>query len=392
MSQDERSWQAEMKQWLTSAAASVDNVVDYRWRQLRRKLGIEGVPQIQPYFGYSNGQQLWLHGRVLTNPPAALPDKDADWWENLTETMQRFASQEVPDIKIAITVGDQTHHTTTDQEGYYHLQVDHKWEPNSTGLWSTAIQQIVDCEHVSAEQSTITSRFLTPTTTAEFGVISDVDDTIMYTEVTQLLTTLKLTFFSNARTRTPLAGVAAFYQALQTGNHLATSPAYNPIFYVSSSPWNLFDMLEDFIELNDIPLGPILLRDLGFDENKFLASGHGHKLDKVRRLMHAYPDLPFVLIGDSGQQDAELYANAAEEFGERIKLILIRDINPQVTDDFDERVTFSKKRAESAGVPMHLIKDSLQGAEHANELGLLHQESLGQIKTATVRDKSPSDG
>jgi hypothetical protein len=59
------------------------------------------------------------------------------------------------------------------------------------------------------------------------------------------------TFFHNAHSRLPFAGVSEFYKSLQLGRN---GKRNNPFFYVSSSPWNLYDLLIDFLDLNDIPL------------------------------------------------------------------------------------------------------------------------------------------
>ena len=112
----------------------------------------------------------------------------------------------------------------------------------------------------------------------------------------------------------------------------------NPIFYVSSSPWNLYDLLDDFLELNAIPAGPIFLRDIGTDTGKFIKTpGHGHKLERARTLIARNPQLRWVLLGDSGQADAELYAEAAQEFGDRIAAIYIRDVDPDADSPLDTR-------------------------------------------------------
>ena len=87
-----------------------------------------------------------------------------------------------------------------------------------------------------------------------FGVISDIDDTILHSSILDWKTAAQLTFLHNARTRKPLQGVSKLYQALQAG---VDGKARNPVFYVSSSPWNLYDLLDDFIELNAIPFGPV---------------------------------------------------------------------------------------------------------------------------------------
>lgn len=91
----------------------------------------------------------------------------------------------------------------------------------------------------------------------------------------------------------------------------------------------VYDLLEDFMELNSIPPGPMFLRDLSMDAGKFIKTpGHGHKLERAKALIERLPQLRWVLLGDSGQADAELYAQAAQQFGDRIAAIYIRDVDP----------------------------------------------------------------
>lgn len=377
-------WQDELTDWLTKTLSSVDDFVDLRRRRLTRRLGIEGVPMIQSYVGYGNHNRIWLHGRVLTNPPTGTPAVEDHWWSNLLATYRRFASDEVPGVSIRVDLGSASHTVTTDAEGYFYVDESHDFSNPQRGLWSQGTAQIIDHELVTPAESLASFRIMTPPATAKCGIISDVDDTILHTGSTKLLTMAQLTVFGNAMTRLPLPGVASLYQALQRGP--MSAPQNNPVFYVSSSPWNLFDLLEDFIELSDLPPGPILLRDLGFDDNKLLAEGHDHKLDKIRRLLKAYPEMPFLLFGDSGQDDAELYATAAEEFPDQIRAIFVRDIDPGLLSDYDNKVSSHQQRALAVGVPMHFIENSLQAAEASQTLEFLTDDQVQAIEQAVVKD------
>ena len=99
-------------------------------------------------------------------------------------------------------------------------------------------------------------RVLVPPASARFGVISDIDDTVLWTNVRNKLKMVLTIALLNERTRVPFQGVAAFYRALQQG---AGGNENNPIFYVSGSAWNLYDLLVEFFQIHGIPLGPILL-------------------------------------------------------------------------------------------------------------------------------------
>jgi len=221
---------------------------------------------------------------------------------------------------------------------------------------------------------------------AGIGIISDIDDTVLHSGITDWKTAAQLTFLHNSRTRKPLQGVAKLYQALQAGPD--NGVPLNPIFYVSSSPWNLYDLLEDFMELNAIPPGPIFLRDLGIDTGKlFKTPGHGHKLDRAVSLIERFPQLRWVLLGDSGQADAELYAQAAQQFGNRIAAIYIRDVDPQTESSYDNGVDAHIARVAGTTVPMLRARDSVAIAEHAAGLGLIAASALPGIAAEVIRDQ-----
>lgn len=379
-------WKRRLRDWLTETTSNLDDLVDGGIRRLRRRFGKEGVPKIQPYMGYASADQVHLHGRVLTNPPINPDFRNDQWWENLTNSVQRFASDEVAGVTVEATFDGKNASAVSDAEGYFHISLP-RAKHYDDAFWDSACLRIVDHPKARRETDRTKSGVLTIPNDANFAIISDVDDTILHTGATDIRTMAKLTFFGNARTRAPLDGVAELYTQLQ---HFPDSDPTNPIFYVSSSPWNLYDLLEDFLELNAIPRGPLLLRDLGFDENKFLKGGHDHKLDKTRRLMKTFRTLPFLLVGDSGQEDARLYAKAAEEFPEQVAGIFIRDVDPDIASDHDEKVDRYVRQAAKVGVPMYLIQDSMQAAEIAIEHGWLSPDAGAPISEATRRDQERS--
>jgi phosphatidate phosphatase APP1 len=136
---------------------------------------------------------------------------------------------------------------------------------------------------------------LVPEAGAQFGIISDMDDTVVQTDVTRWARVLGAVLFGNAHTRLPFRGVAAFYRALEVG----TGGARNPLFYVSSSPWNLYDLLLEFLTLGQIPLGPLNLRAWRGGAGELFPSEHGaFKQGEIRRILDTYRELSFILIGD----------------------------------------------------------------------------------------------
>jgi phosphatidate phosphatase APP1 len=161
---------------------------------------------------------------------------------------------------------------------------------------------------------------------------------------------------------------------------------FNPIFYVSSGPWNLYDLLVEFMQLNQIPLGPILLQDYGLAEKQIISASHrDHKLAQIRKLLETYPDLPFILIGDSGQHDPEIYRKVLEEVPARIKAIYIRDVAEETRD---AEVRKLAEEARQHGGELLLVQNSLEAAKHAVEKGFISAAALPEISGEKIEDET----
>lgn len=366
-----------VRTYLQSAVIDADDFIDAARQRFRRVFRSHRPRHIAAYRGWGDAGGVQMIGRVLAERPVGGPGEADGWWDNLLNTYQRFESDEVPGQPLKVQFGAQAVEVVTDHEGYYQAALPGPAQVDS--LWSNAAASLPDGSLLTPQP------ILLVHPEAGIGVISDIDDTILHSGITNWKTAAQLTFLHNARTRKPLKGVAKLYQALQAGRD---GLGRVPVFYVSSSPWNLYDLLEDFMELNAIPPGPIFLRDLGTDAGKFIKTqGHGHKLERARELIQRFPKLRWVLLGDSGQADAELYTQAAEEFGNRIAAIYIRDVDPELESDYDRRVGAHFERVSASGVPMLLARDSGAIAEHAAQLGLIDAKWLDEVRREVERDE-----
>ena len=376
---DTRRWPAVLRRHVHAGAADLEEQVLAAWRRFDTRFG-RGLPRhIAAYRGHGDARGVELLGRVLAEAPRGGPREDDDWWDNLLSTYRRFESDEVPGVEVKLRFGTAETAVATGPEGYYSATIEPSTPLRDDCLWENAIASLADGTLATPQP------VLQVPPDARIGVISDIDDTILHSGITDWKTAAQLTFLHNARTRKPLQGVAKLYQALQEGPGGGAPKA--PIFYVSSSPWNLYDLLDDFMDLNAIPCGPVFLRDLGLDETKFIKStGHGHKLERAAGLIERYPHLRWVLLGDSGQADAELYAEAARTFGNRISAIYIRDVDPLLDSPLDKSVDAHIERVAGTSVPMLRARDSLAMAEHAAGLGLLDAARIVDIAAEVQRD------
>jgi len=369
-----RRWPTAVLQRLKDGVIDADDHLDAMWRRVDARLGRGKPRHLAAYRGYADARGVELIGRVLAEAPQGGPLEDAGWWDNLLDTYRRFESDEVPDVPLLLRYRGGKVSVRSDHEGYWHAAFDAPGAMSDL-LWDNAMASLEDGSLMTAQP------VLQVGPQARFGMISDIDDTVLQSGITDWKVAAQLTFLHNARTRKPLKGVAALYRALQ-GSH-------NPIFYVSSSPWNLHDLLEDFMELNGIPFGPIHLRDIGTDTGKFIkTAGHGHKLERAIHLIERFPQLRWVLLGDSGQADAELYAEAARTFKERIAAIYIRDVDPDADSPLDLGVDGYIQRVSGTGVPMLRVSDSAAIARHAASLGLIDAATIPAIDAEVARDQA----
>lgn len=323
---------------------------------------------IQGYQSYGTSEHLYALGRALEDEGVNLQRKG--FWSALKNAVKQFNSGELPHAELVIKFPDGREvRTTTDAEGYY--KVDQKMAglkqmTNAAGWLQMEVRFARKEEHrVYSSNNRFPAEMLIPSTQTEYGVISDIDDTILHTGVTSLLKWKVIfnTLFRGVGNRTPLNGAATLYQKLHRG---ISGEASNPIFYVSNSPWNLYNYLQGFIKNNNFPKGAILLRDFRTPFDKTPAPEKPHKQHEIRNILRTYPNMQFVLIGDSGEHDADIYIDIAEEFPERIKAIYLRSVNHEKREFYVRGLLQEVEK-----IPALLIKDSSIAEDHARELGLI---------------------
>jgi phosphatidate phosphatase APP1 len=207
---------------------------------------------------------------------------------------------------------------------------------------------------------------------AAFGVISDLDDTVIQSRVANFLQAVRTVMLGNARTRLPFPGFAAFYDALEKG---ADGARRNPIFYVSSSPWNLYDLIAEFLELQRIPMGPIFLRDWDVELSALSTQRlKTHKEPLIREILDFYPTLPFILIGDTTQKDPEIYREIVRQYPDRILAIYIRNVS--ASPQRSAAVQALADEVLAAGSSLVLADDTEAAARHAVEHGWIAKSQL----------------
>lgn len=376
---------SDWKERLATAVVSAETRFDQLRSELTARLGLNEPLTIQPYLGYGTAESVTIRGRVLENEGVRAPTDADTLWRNMLNAYRQLESDEIAGATVTGTFYGAQETAVTDEEGFFTLTFSPPIPPTLDSHWHDVALAVTDAPVTFDGPVQKTGQVLLPAANAAFGVISDIDDTVLQSSATNYLRAARLLFLHNARTRLPFAGVAAFYQALQRGQGNDNGRP-NPIFYVSSSPWNIFRLLVDFFDFQDIPRGPLFLKDYGLSAEQFLTSGHrSHKLKQIDTILNTYPHLPFVLIGDSGQKDPEIYAEVALRQPPRIRAIYIRDVSD---DERDAEVEGLATVVNAAGVPMLLTPDSYIAASHAADIGLIHPDALTAVAAAKAKEET----
>jgi phosphatidate phosphatase APP1 len=212
-----------------------------------------------------------------------------------------------------------------------------------------------------------------PLEQCRYVVISDIDDTVMETGVGNKIQMVWRLFVERAHSRLAFPGVAALYQAFHQG---CSGQEGNPILYVSRAPWGIYNILDEFFKFHRIPVGPVLfLREWGVSwKSPLPRKAADHKHDLIRKMLALYHDLPFVLIGDSGQHDPEVYRDIVDEHPGRVLAVYIRNVsrNPLRMSEIESLA----KAVSAAGSSLVLATNSVAMAEHAAGLGLIAPDAV----------------
>ena len=329
-------------------------------------------PVIRPHIGQVIERRLLLGGRVLEAGALAPSSPTTPRWRNLVNTYHSFVHTKLAGVRLLAVFGGARTEVTTDEEGYFSVEMELP-APVAGPLWQEVNFALVE---EGTLRGTVTARglVLVHPMKSRFAVISDIDDTVLSSNVASKLRMGLRVLLSNAHTRMPFAGVGALYKALEKGH----GEEHNPIFYVSNGPWNLHDLLVDFFRLNEIPLGPIYLRDWGTHLLLARKPTGTHKRTQIGQIMSFFPEVPVVLIGDSGEHDPEIFLDVAKEFPGRVDTIYIRCVGND-RKRLEELETIGQE-VRAAGTDFLAVPDTEAAAVHAAGRGLIPAQAIEAVR------------
>jgi phosphatidate phosphatase APP1 len=356
------------------------------WRRVRGVFG--GDPHmVVGYRSFGTRTRVLVRGRALQDEGVTEPGESDSAWRNLLNSYRRMESDPLARARVRATLGDSSAELEADDEGFFHGWLELR-PPAERDGWLPVELELLSPLPPGAPAIRSTMPALIAPATTRFIVVSDIDDTVLQSHITSVTQAIRTALLGNARTRLPFPGVAAFYRALHAG---AAGGEGNPIFYVSSSPWNLYDLLEDFLALQGIPDGPLTLRDWDV-ERSALGSGrlHGFKESAIREIMETFPTLPVILIGDSSQRDPEIYSDLVAAYPDRVLAVYIRDVKR--TPERHAALAGLVREVEAARSVLVLADDTMAAAVHAAERGLIDPGALPEIRGEKRMDEAAAPG
>jgi phosphatidate phosphatase APP1 len=271
------------------------------------------VPQVLAYQGYGSTSWVRVLARVVltTQPkPGSHAAHAAKTGNQNVRGWRAFTSVPLPFTKVEIEVGGITHHVQADRGGLVDTDVEVHLEPG----WHTAVLRAPGTDDVEARIFVIAPE-------TKFGIVSDIDDTVMVTALPRPFLALWNTFVLSERARMATPGMAVLMDRLVIEHPDA------PVIYLSTGPWNAAPTLARFLSRNMYPPGTLLLTDWGLTQDRWFRSGVEHKLRNLRRLAEEFPDMEWLLIGDNGQHDEQIYSTFSQDNSDKVAAIAIRQLS-----------------------------------------------------------------
>mmetsp|Transcript_32287 Transcript_32287/g.55268 ORF Transcript_32287/g.55268 Transcript_32287/m.55268 type:complete len:345 (+) Transcript_32287:133-1167(+) len=338
---------------------------------LKRLIDIADVFEIVPYYAYRypgmypfDVDKIVVFGRIqedrYQNPLSGellqnLGDPDSQ--------IRTLLHDATPDTKENISVkisieGLEDEIVTTNEDGFYH-KIFHvqKDFPYTVTEGTVSIEE--SCLGRFQKQDSLFRMFEIINSNPEdvkFAVISDVDDTILQSNVNERLRLLYNTLIVKTEDRIATPGTQEFYQDLHNGK--------NPFFYVSNSPAVLYPSIKKFVEEKNFPNGPVLLRNLDLEQLR----NRNHKENTIEEIIGAYPFYKYILIGDSSEKDLRIYSEIVKKYESKVALVLIRDVG--LADKASEAQNFINE-LNHQNVKFLIFKDYTEPRTICKELGFI---------------------
>jgi phosphatidate phosphatase APP1 len=317
---------------------------------------------IRIYHGYGHADNLIVFGHVLRGAGRTANEYANGVLPNMLRLLRLFFVKPVAGARVRLARPGGNLYATTGDDGFFKFE----WQEND-GIpagWHTVQMEVVNGQ--DAVLASGSGSLFVPHIT-QYGFISDIDDTVLVSYSATILKRLKVLLFKNPHTRTAFPDVAEHYRYLSKAQ--TKDEVFNPFYYVSSSEWNLYNDLVAFFRYNKLPEGVFLLNQIKrwYQFVKTGKTSHEGKLTRIVRIMEAFPNQQFVLLGDNSQKDPYIYEAVAKKYAGRIYAIYIRNVHAKKSVATKQVL----HGLEEKNIHTCLYSSSSEAIAHSKSIGLI---------------------
>jgi len=268
------------------------------------------------YFAYGTLDNIIVEGRIIekrNSDPATTQDSKL---KNLWRKLGQLINDEKKFENISIIIAKNTYNIKTDEEGYFSLDI--KTPEGLQEGWNPLRITLIDNSQINGELLIVPEK-------NQIGIISDFDDTVIYSNIANTGSMLKKSLFENYTQRKPVKGLSSLYQDITRQN---AQPDSTPVMFVSASPRQIQRGIVNFLNYNNFPKSQVVTKTITGKGKYSLKGNKQYKLDKIQEIFKRLPLVKFVLIGDDGEQDPESFSELQISDPNRIIAVWIHNVHP----------------------------------------------------------------
>lgn len=317
---------------------------------------------IKIYHSFGSRKQVQITGHVFEKKPPEIFAETNFFIANLFAVLSLFKVKIIADVELELDFFGIKHQTKSLKDGFFRFEFD----TNSSLPFGWHTVKIIGKNVLTGEIISSEGKLFVPEIT-KFAVISDIDDTIMKSYSATIFRRLYELISKNPYRRKVFENTIEWYQELADEKHPGNE--IRAFFYVSSSEWNLYEYLNVVFKKNELPEGIFLLNSLRTLKSfwKTGKTGHEGKLLRIGRLMHTFPEVKFLLIGDNTQKDPEIYEEIVSKYPKQIKGVMIRNSRKSKV----AYTTLILKKIAERNIPVIQFTTTQEGIEFSREIDIV---------------------
>lgn len=352
---------------MTNGATYIPEKISFKQKlqfKIFKFFRLQSGASIKLYKGFANHKSCIIYGHALSLSPLKKKHFRNFFLYNAIAVLRLFMVRPIKNAVVILQSGDKIYSAKTAADGFFKFEWEHT-ENLLPGQYPVEAM-LIKRNSTNIVKATASGHIIVPSSTA-YSFISDIDDTFLISHSSNLRKRLYVLLTENAKSRQPFEGAVEHYRLLHGIND--AEPSDNAFFYVSSSEWNLYDYIKDFLKEHKLPDGICLLNQIKTFSKLFSTGQNNHsgKFTRVVKIIEAYPHQKFVLLGDDSQKDIDIYSSIVEHFPQNVYCVYIR----RVATPEKPHVRLKQKQIEQKGVFFCYFSHSEDAILHSKKIGLI---------------------